>query len=132
MECFFFFCLDLVRPISCFLTYSTSSPSDAYIIKLFDRSVDLAQFSTTSPLYPICRAWMKNNPSMREGTAPSPPHSSGEDEVTPSIRFAIILNTHPLQIIELLRTPQFCTLYNCTWKSNVDFPRRTSFRLNTS
>uniref|UniRef100_A0A8C1WPL5 Lin-37 DREAM MuvB core complex component n=1 Tax=Cyprinus carpio TaxID=7962 RepID=A0A8C1WPL5_CYPCA len=55
---------------------------DAYIIKLFDRSVDLAQFSTTTPLYPICRAWMRNNPSMQERTKPSPPHSSGEDEMT--------------------------------------------------
>lgn len=55
---------------------------NAYIIKLFDRSVDLAQFSTTTPLYPICRAWMRNNPSMRERTAPSPPHSSGEDEIS--------------------------------------------------
>uniref|UniRef100_A0A8C1DPF2 Uncharacterized protein n=1 Tax=Cyprinus carpio carpio TaxID=630221 RepID=A0A8C1DPF2_CYPCA len=55
---------------------------DAYIMKLFDRSVDLAQFSTTTPLYPICRAWMRNNPSMQERTKPSPPHSSGEDEMT--------------------------------------------------
>lgn len=55
---------------------------NAYIIKLFDRSVDLAQFNTTTPLYPICRAWMRNNPSMRERTAPSPPHSSGEDEMS--------------------------------------------------
>uniref|UniRef100_A0A8C2HIT6 Lin-37 DREAM MuvB core complex component n=1 Tax=Cyprinus carpio TaxID=7962 RepID=A0A8C2HIT6_CYPCA len=55
---------------------------NAYIIKLFDRSVDLAQFSTTTPLYPICRAWMRNNPSMQERTEPSPPHSSGEDEMT--------------------------------------------------
>lgn len=86
-----------------YVLHISSSPSDAYIIKLFDRSVDLAQFSTTTPLYPICRAWMRNNPSMRERTAPSPPHSSGEEEVTPSIYFAIILNTHPFQIIELLK-----------------------------
>lgn len=131
----FFFLLSWSRKthfLFSYILHIVSSPSDAYIIKLFDRSVDLAQFSTISPLYPICRAWMRNNPSMREGTAPSPPHSSGEDEVTPSIRFAIILNTHPLQIIELLRITQlFCTLYNCTWKSNVDF-WRTSSRLNTS
>ncbi|KAM4601229.1 protein lin-37 homolog [Polymixia lowei] len=56
---------------------------NAYIIKLFDRSVDLAQFSTGTPLYPICRAWMRNNPSVRERAAsPSPPHSMGEEEVT--------------------------------------------------
>ncbi|XP_056142338.1 protein lin-37 homolog isoform X2 [Lampris incognitus] len=56
---------------------------NAYVIKLFDRSVDLAQFNTSTPLYPICRAWMKNNPSVRERAAsPSPPHSIGEEEVT--------------------------------------------------
>lgn len=57
--------------------------SDAYIIKLFDRSVDLAQFSSSTPLYPICRAWMRNNPTAREqAVSPSPPHSAGEDEVS--------------------------------------------------
>uniref|UniRef100_A0A8C2EV24 Uncharacterized protein n=1 Tax=Cyprinus carpio TaxID=7962 RepID=A0A8C2EV24_CYPCA len=49
-----------------------------------DRLADTNQgrFSTTTPLYPICRAWMRNNPSMQERTKPSPPHSSGEDEMT--------------------------------------------------
>uniref|UniRef100_A0A3B5KWT1 Lin-37 DREAM MuvB core complex component n=1 Tax=Xiphophorus couchianus TaxID=32473 RepID=A0A3B5KWT1_9TELE len=56
---------------------------NAYIIKLFDRSVDLAQFNTTTPLYPICRSWMRNNPSFREPTAsPSSPQSIPEEEVT--------------------------------------------------
>ena len=39
--------------------------SDTYVMKLFDRSVDLAQFDESSPLYPICRAWMKNQPHSR-------------------------------------------------------------------
>lgn len=64
------------------LSETNQHKQNAYIIKLFDRSVDLAQFSTTTPLYPICRAWMRNNPAMRERTAPSPPHSSGEEEMT--------------------------------------------------
>lgn len=34
-----------------------------YIMKLFDRSVDLAQFREDTPLYPICRAWIKNQPN---------------------------------------------------------------------
>ncbi|XP_030637771.1 protein lin-37 homolog isoform X2 [Chanos chanos] len=56
---------------------------NAYIIKLFDRSVDLAQFNSSTPLYPICRAWMRNNPSVRERSAhSSPPHCMGEEEVT--------------------------------------------------
>ncbi|XP_056681307.1 protein lin-37 homolog isoform X2 [Monodelphis domestica] len=47
---------------------------NTYTIKLFDRSVDLAQFSENTPLYPICRAWMRNCPSVREPErSPSPP-----------------------------------------------------------
>ncbi|KAH9632870.1 hypothetical protein HF086_002692 [Spodoptera exigua] len=34
----------------------------SYVLKLFDRSVDLSQFSEESPLYPICRAWIVNQP----------------------------------------------------------------------
>lgn len=33
-----------------------------YVMKLFDRSVDLAQFREVTPLYPICRAWIANQP----------------------------------------------------------------------
>lgn len=32
------------------------------VTKLFERSVDLAQFSEDTPLFPICRAWMANDP----------------------------------------------------------------------
>ncbi|KAG7242179.1 hypothetical protein INR49_024225, partial [Caranx melampygus] len=65
---------------------SNQHKQNAYIIKLFDRSVDLAQFNTSTPLYPICRAWMRNNPSVREPAAsPSPPHSMVEEEVTDMI-----------------------------------------------
>ncbi|XP_030013040.1 protein lin-37 homolog isoform X1 [Sphaeramia orbicularis] len=60
---------------------SNQHKQNAYIIKLFDRSVDLAQFNTSTPLYPICRAWMRNNPSVREPAAsPSSPHSMVDDE----------------------------------------------------
>uniref|UniRef100_A0AAQ4NUK1 Lin-37 DREAM MuvB core complex component n=1 Tax=Gasterosteus aculeatus aculeatus TaxID=481459 RepID=A0AAQ4NUK1_GASAC len=59
---------------------------NAYVIKLFDRSVDLAQFNTSTPLYPICRAWMRNNPSVRAPLAsPSPPHITVEEELTDMI-----------------------------------------------
>jgi len=34
----------------------------AFVMKLFDRGVDLAQFHDGSPLYPICRAWIQNKP----------------------------------------------------------------------
>ena len=31
-----------------------------YVMKLFDRSVDLAQFDEHTPLYPIARAWINS------------------------------------------------------------------------
>merc|ERR1712071_387070 len=34
-----------------------------YVLKLYDRSVDLAQFSSDTALYPVCRAWIKNQPN---------------------------------------------------------------------
>jgi len=40
-----------------------------YVLKLYDRSVDLAQFSPDTSLYPVCRAWIKNQPnSLVHGT----------------------------------------------------------------
>ncbi|XP_077298762.1 myb-interacting protein 40 [Arctopsyche grandis] len=36
--------------------------NNSYVMKLFDRSVDLAQFTEKTSLYPICRAWMANKP----------------------------------------------------------------------
>ena len=55
-------------------------------MKLFDRSVDLAQFDEDAPLYPICRAWLKNQPGNRnlmpQPRSPSPePELQTEDEV---------------------------------------------------
>ncbi|XP_054276248.1 protein lin-37 homolog [Macrosteles quadrilineatus] len=35
-----------------------------FVMKLFDRSVDLAQFKEDTPLYPICRAWIRNQPRI--------------------------------------------------------------------
>ncbi|XP_075763092.1 protein lin-37 homolog isoform X1 [Pelodiscus sinensis] len=56
------------------LTEGSQQRQNTYIIKLFDRSVDLAQFAESTPLYPICRAWMRNSPAVRERErSPSPP-----------------------------------------------------------
>lgn len=55
-------------------------------MKLFDRSVDLAQFDEDSPLYPICRAWIRNQPGTRGLTmgqrtpSPDPEVSSSQDD----------------------------------------------------
>ncbi|XP_067009852.1 protein lin-37 homolog isoform X2 [Anabrus simplex] len=55
-----------------------------YVMKLFDRSVDLAQFQEDTPLYPVCRAWMANQPhnknlvpKMRTPTPEPPPEELG-------------------------------------------------------
>lgn len=36
--------------------------SFSFVMKLFDRSVDFAQFSEDTPLYALARAWMQNKP----------------------------------------------------------------------
>ncbi|XP_072316592.1 protein lin-37 homolog isoform X2 [Eucyclogobius newberryi] len=66
---------------------SNQNKQNAYIIKLFDRSVDLAQFNSNTPLYPICRSWMRNNPSFREQAAllPLSPHSVTDEEITDNV-----------------------------------------------
>ncbi|XP_065187852.1 protein lin-37 homolog [Sycon ciliatum] len=38
----------------------TQTDETYHVMKLFDRSVDLAQFNRETPLYVVCRAWMKN------------------------------------------------------------------------
>lgn len=40
---------------------------NSYVLKLYDRSVDLAKFSPLTPLYPVCRAWIKNQPNQQLG-----------------------------------------------------------------
>ncbi|XP_050071103.1 protein lin-37 homolog [Anopheles maculipalpis] len=44
-----------------------------YIITLFNRGIDLARFPDNSPLYPMCRAWVKNKPreKVEELTVPT-------------------------------------------------------------
>uniref|UniRef100_U5EU33 Putative myb-interacting protein 40 n=1 Tax=Corethrella appendiculata TaxID=1370023 RepID=U5EU33_9DIPT len=38
-----------------------------YVMKLFDRSVDLAKFREDCPLYALCRAWIMNQPRAKTG-----------------------------------------------------------------
>ncbi|XP_053789281.1 protein lin-37 homolog [Vidua chalybeata] len=40
---------------------------NSFVIRLFDRSVELGQFPAGTPLYPVCRAWIGHSP------APAPP-----------------------------------------------------------
>lgn len=43
-------------------TTTTDPALQTFIMKLFDRSVDLAKYKENTALYPICRAWMINEP----------------------------------------------------------------------
>ncbi|GFO04878.1 protein lin-37 homolog [Plakobranchus ocellatus] len=40
----------------------TADGKQTVVMKLFERSVDLAQFPEDTPLYPVCRAWLHNRP----------------------------------------------------------------------
>ncbi|KAM8927374.1 protein lin-37 homolog isoform 2-T2 [Pelodytes ibericus] len=61
------------------ITEGGQARANTFIIRLFDRSVDLAQFSEETPLYPVCRAWLRNTPSARASEHPqTPPHEEGE------------------------------------------------------
>lgn len=60
---------------------------NTFVMKLFDRSVDLAQFKEETPLYPICRAWMANQPrnvqikDIKRSSSPKPkPEPIDDDE----------------------------------------------------
>ncbi|ODM98101.1 Protein lin-37 [Orchesella cincta] len=44
---------------------SSGSTSTSYVMRLFDRSVDLSQFNELSPMYPMARAWLQNKPDRR-------------------------------------------------------------------
>lgn len=50
-----------------------NAPS-AYVMKLFDRCVNVTNFDESTPLYPICRAWFfdrkKNSPPSTESVGP--------------------------------------------------------------
>ncbi|ODN00947.1 Protein lin-37 [Orchesella cincta] len=48
-------------------TSDAPKPQTSFVMKLFDRGVDLAQFDDSTPLYPICRAWMQNKPHNPRG-----------------------------------------------------------------
>ncbi|KAI8784354.1 protein lin-37 homolog isoform X2 [Biomphalaria glabrata] len=51
------------------------------IMKLFDRSVDLALFPEDTPLYPVCRAWIQNRPLDKSlGTLKERPATPKQEE----------------------------------------------------
>ena len=57
----------------------------SYVMKLFDRSVDFAQFGEDTQLYMLARAWMRNKPfgsraeTQEQSTASSPSNSEAAE-----------------------------------------------------
>jgi hypothetical protein len=73
----------------------------SYIMKLFDRSVNLAKFDEEAPLYSLCRAWMENRPRAvgikSEKVESSVPLTAVEDgDVVEIPRVRIRSKTKPL------------------------------------
>ncbi|GFQ97325.1 protein lin-37 homolog [Trichonephila clavata] len=56
--------------------------ANSYIMKLFDRAVDLTPFNDQTPLYPICRAWINNQELYKSAQQIKEEPASGE---TPAI-----------------------------------------------
>lgn len=50
-----------------------------FVMRMFDRSVDLAQFELSAPLYPICRAWMINQPHNSSLNVKQEPNSPSNE-----------------------------------------------------
>lgn len=55
-----------------------------YVMKLYDRSLDLARFKEDDPLYIICREWCKNNPRAKR-QKPEPPEEALPRKSVPEI-----------------------------------------------
>ncbi|XP_046681093.1 protein lin-37 homolog [Homalodisca vitripennis] len=71
-----------------------------FVMKLFDRSVDLAQFKDDTPLYPICRAWIANQPRV---PLPYPPLES--PEIKNEVEGAFEFDTEVVREMEKLPPP---------------------------
>ncbi|EDW71439.1 protein lin-37 homolog [Drosophila virilis] len=64
------------------------SHSESYVMRLFERSLDLSKYKDKTPLYPICRAWMANqprNPAVAiyntDGTTPTVKREDDAEEI---------------------------------------------------
>ena len=70
---------------------------------LFDRRVDLARFSEATPLYVMCREWMRNNPHRRQSQS-----SLGDGEIVGgplSLSLSYHTSHTPTQHTQLFYTP---------------------------
>lgn len=55
--------------------------TNSYVMKLFDRAVDLTPFNEQTPLYPICRAWIKNQALFLGGSPIKEEPTNGENDL---------------------------------------------------
>ncbi|KAH8252369.1 hypothetical protein KR038_010340 [Drosophila bunnanda] len=72
---------------------SQKGAGESYVMRLFERSLDLSKYEETTPLYPICRAWMANqprNPAVAafntDGSLPTPKREDNAEEVLAGLR----------------------------------------------
>ncbi|XP_078369511.1 protein lin-37 homolog isoform X2 [Oculina patagonica] len=78
-----------------------------FVMKLFDRSVDFAQFNEDTPLYALARAWMQNKPygskssDSQEGSQDGDTPSSSQESATSS-------TTHSVSTKEINNFIPFC------------------------
>lgn len=118
----------------------------SYVMKLFDRSVDLAKFSQNDPLYPICRDWMRNQPRaklVKQEEEEKPPRRS-VPEILTMVRNGIAAEIRflpPPAIRDITKTPDLmefqreCDKKNINLKYDLDHPpvsREALMRRNLS
>ena len=75
-----------------------------HVMTLFDRRVDLAMFSEATPLYVMCREWMKNKPQRKRSRSVSAEEVSLERQtLTHSLSHSLShLITHTLTLTHSL------------------------------
>ncbi|EDV98398.1 protein lin-37 homolog [Drosophila grimshawi] len=71
----------------------TKPHSESYVMRLFDRSLDLSKYEDKTPLYPICRAWMANQPRnpnvaiyKTDGSVPIVKREDNAEEILAQLR----------------------------------------------
>ncbi|XP_041675663.1 protein lin-37 homolog [Drosophila eugracilis] len=69
------------------------APGESYVMRLFERSLDLSKYQDGTPLYPICRAWMANQPRnpavaafQTEGTVPGTKREDNGKEIISKLK----------------------------------------------
>ena len=83
----------------------------------FDRKVDLAQFPSDHPLYVMCRAWMRNDPS---GSSEDPVRPVSPQVVTVHICTQMLTYVEVVHCLHYSFMPAVCIhIYIHTVKINV-------------